>query len=166
MIIQDQWRAWSLRKERGMRPMLAQRLFAAGIVAIGAAAILIGTGIYLFGASTVAHFSAGLLGHIGGTGEAVDGFAGPDADNELRFYSVLWIAYGVIAVPAALELPRSLRLARLLLALFFAGGAGRALSISAMGAPHGLFVVLMWIELLAPPALLLLSLPINRRDAR
>ncbi len=146
--------------------MLTQRLFAAGIVAIGAAAILIGTAIFLFGASAVASFSAGLLGHIGGTGEAVAGLAGPDADNELRFYSVLWIAYGVIAVRAALELPRSLGLARLLLALFFAGGAGRALSMATVGAPHVLFVVLMWIELLAPPALLLLSLLINRRDAR
>ncbi|MEK7266186.1 MAG: DUF4345 domain-containing protein [Pseudomonadota bacterium] len=143
--------------------MIAQRLFAAGLLALGAAAVVIGTGIFLLGPAHVANLISFVLYTTGGAGDAL---GAPDTDNEIRFYSVLWIAFGVIAIRAARVLPQSLGLARLLLAIFFAGGAGRALSLSSVGAPHPLFVLLMWTELLASPALLLLSLQMKSPDAR
>ena len=143
--------------------MLAQRLLAAGMFALGASAVGIGTGIFLLGPAAVADFCSALLGFADG---ADANLVSPNADNELRFYAVLWIAYGIIAIRAARALPQSLAVARLLLALFFAGGAGRALSMTTAGAPHPLFVLLMWIELLASPALLLLSLNVKPGAAR
>ena len=143
--------------------MIAQRLLAAGIFGLGAAAVGIGTGIFLLRPAAIADFSAALLGLARGAGEAL---SPPDADNEMRFYAVFWIAFGVIAIRAARTLPASLGTARILAALFFAGGAGRAMSTASLGAPHPLFVALMWIELLAAPALLLLSWRIKPADAR
>ena len=143
--------------------MIAQRILAAGLFGLGGSAVAIGAGIFLLGPSAVANFCALILGLEGNAGGAL---AIPDADNEMRFYAVLWIAFGVIAVRAARALPGALGAARLLLALFFAGGAGRALSTATAGAPHQLFVVLMWIELLASPALLLLSLTLKPADTR
>lgn len=138
--------------------MLAQRLLAAGMFGLGASAVGIGTGIFLLGPAAVADFCAALLGFTDGADASL---ASPNADNELRFYAVLWIAFGIIAIRAARAFPQLLNVARLLLALFFAGGAGRALSMTTIGAPHPLFVLLMWIELLASPALLLLSLNVK-----
>lgn len=138
--------------------MIARRLFAAAMAGLGGSAVAIGAGIYLLGPSAVAEICVTAFGlkH-----DSFYSLATPDADSELRFYSVLWIAFGVIAVRAARTLPASLGTARLLLALFFAGGAGRALSMATTGVPHPLFIILMWIELLAPPALYLLSLRIK-----
>jgi hypothetical protein len=48
-------------------------------------------------------------------------------------------------------------LLRLMLGIFLLGGIGRVISYFAVGAPHPLFVVLMWIEVAASPALLALS---------
>lgn len=146
--------------------MSAQRIFAAALLVLGASAVAIGTGVFLAGPATVANAIAGALGAIGLSSEEITGLSSPDADNEMRFSSVLWIAYGVVAVRAARALPASLNVARLLLALFFAGGAGRALSMASVGAPHPLFVMLKWIELLAPPALLLLSSRVKPGAAR
>ncbi|MEZ5893467.1 MAG: DUF4345 domain-containing protein [Parvularculaceae bacterium] len=143
--------------------MLAQRLYAGGLIGLGAAAVGIGTGIFLAGPAAVAEFCASAIGLPPGAGDAL---AAPNADNEMRFYAVLWVAFGVIAIRAARSLPASLAASHLLLGLFFAGGAGRALSMSTMGAPHPLFIILMWIELLASPALYLLSLQIKRAGER
>ena len=43
-----------------------------------------------------------------------------------------------------------------LAAVFFVGGAGRAFSCLAVGAPHPFFLLLMTIELALPPLLVLL----------
>ncbi len=146
--------------------MMAQRILAAALLALGASAVAIGAGIFLTGPTAVANAIVGALAPLGLGGGEVAGLSAPDADNEMRFYAVLWIAYGVVAVRAARALPASLNVARVLLALFFAGGAGRALSMSSVGAPHPLFIILMWIELLAPPALLLLSCRMKPGAAR
>jgi hypothetical protein len=145
--------------------MIAQKSLAAALAALGASAVAIGTGIFLMGPAAVANAIAAALRPLGLGGE-VGGLSTPDADNEMRFYSVLWIAYGVIAIRVARSLPASLKTAQLLLALFFAGGAGRALSMASVVAPHPLFVFLMWIELLASPALLLLSWRVKLGAAR
>ncbi|MFZ5619026.1 MAG: DUF4345 domain-containing protein [Pseudomonadota bacterium] len=144
--------------------MIAHRLFAIGFFCLGGAAVAIGSAIFLLGPqAVVAEIFAPMLGL---DGDAYYLLAEPNADNELRFYSVLWIAYGVIAIRAARALPTSVGTARLLLAIFFAGGSGRALSMATMGVPDMLFIILMWIELLVSPALYLLSLPIKPADAR
>lgn len=137
--------------------MSAQRILAALLLLLGASAVAIAAGVYLAGPAQVANGAAGLLGYFGLGGGAVTGLSSADIDNEMRFYAVFWFAYGVAAISVARRLPTSIKTARLLLALFFAGGAGRALSIASVGAPHPVFIALMWIELLAPTALLLLS---------
>jgi hypothetical protein len=78
----------------------------------------------------------------------------------------MWVGYGALAIRTARRLPADLAAARILLAIVFAGGVGRALSLFAVGAPHPLFSVLMWIELFLPPALLLLSLRMPVRALR
>lgn len=89
---------------------------------------------------------------------------GADVDNEMRFYAVLWMAYGGVAVWVVRSLHERVALLRVMLCIFMLGGLGRAVSYLAVGASHLLFVVLMWIELVLPPVPLLLSLRVSTRS--
>ena len=80
----------------------------------------------------------------------------PTMDNELRFYSALWGAYGILLLATARDLDTRLWLVPWLAAVFFAGGLGRAISWAQVGAPHPLFLSLMAIELILPPIFMLL----------
>lgn len=77
----------------------------------------------------------------------------PNDDSELRFYSVFFVAYGVILVQTARDLIRHGHRLKWLLGLFFLGGLARLLSYLMVGPPHALFVLLMFIEILFPPIL-------------
>ena len=149
--------------------MIATRIFTTGLAALGVSAMAIGGGIFLFGPAAVADAFARLLAALGADSPAVSGLSNANADSELRFYSALWIAFGALAINTALRLPcdvvASRRRANVLLAVFFLGGIGRAISHMTIGAPHPLFSLLMWIELAAPTALFLLSLRLQDRPA-
>jgi hypothetical protein len=80
----------------------------------------------------------------------------PTMDNELRFYSALWGAYGIVLLATARDLNTRVWLVPWLAAVFFAGGLGRAISWAQVGAPHPLFLSLMAIELILPPIFVLL----------
>jgi len=124
---------------------------------LGLAAIGIGGMIFALGPAATADMFAAALALIAPTPAKVDGLSGPNVDSEMRFYAVLWVAYGALALWVARDLAARIIALRLMLAAFLIGGVGRAVSLVAAGPPHPLFAVLMWIELLAPPAMIALS---------
>lgn len=88
-------------------------------------------------------------------GGPVTNLGSPNAESELRFFSVFWIAYGGVLIQTAQDLTRHWRRVPLLLGLFFAGGAARLIGYFAVGQPHVLFILLMIIELTLPVILYL-----------
>ena len=70
--------------------------------------------------------------------------------SELRFYGVLWGAFGVLTLQAGLDLERHAARVPWLMLVFFGGGAARALSWIQLGPPRPFFVLLMSIELVVP----------------
>ena len=133
-------------------------LFIFGLVVLG-----IGASIVLIGPAATAAFFGGIHNSIGG-GEGLPlGFESVDVDNEFRFYSVFWLAFGVMLLRAALTFPESHRMVFILMGVFFLGGLFRVLSILQFGWPHGMFQFLMWVELGVPILLSLLVLAAIRR---
>lgn len=128
---------------------MARRLLHYGLLFIGAAAVLIGLMFVGLGVRrTAAIFNAVLSAvHDGGVMSGVDN---PNADSELRFYSVIFIGYGIVMVQTAQNLTRHLGRVPFLLMLFFGGGVARLISLLMVGTPHSLFVVLMAVELVMP----------------
>ncbi|THD82611.1 MAG: DUF4345 domain-containing protein [Phenylobacterium sp.] len=134
-----------------MRTTLRLLLAMLGVSAVG-----IALGDMLAGGAATAGFFEHLFA-------ALTGWRGPDSgpwpptmDNELRFYAAMWGGYGILLLFVAKDWRARQGLVPWLAALFFAGGLGRALSCIAIGPPHPLFIVLMWIELLLPPILVVL----------
>jgi Domain of unknown function (DUF4345) len=74
-------------------------------------------------------------------------------DSELRFYAVLWGAYGIVTIRTARGLPQGLNRVPWLALVFLLGGIGRALSLFSVGTPHPFFTTLMVIEIALPIAL-------------
>jgi hypothetical protein len=124
---------------------------------LGLAALLIGGMIFVVGPDVTGQAFATILRFAAPGTPRVTGLSGADIDSEMRFYAVLWMAYGAAALWIAQSLPARVVLLRLMLGIFWLGGLGRLISYLAVGAPHPLFSVLMWIELVLPPALLVLS---------
>ena len=89
-------------------------LFIFGLVVLG-----IGASIVLIGPAATAAFFGGIHNSIGG-GEGLPlGFESVDVDNEFRFYSVFWLAFGVMLLRAALTFPESHRLVFILMGCSF-----------------------------------------------
>jgi hypothetical protein len=82
------------------------------------------------------------------------------ADSELRFYAALFFMFGVLCLRAARNIDHHSSIVPWLAAAFFAGGFGRALSWVMMGPPHPFYLLLMAIELIVPPVLMVLWLPL------
>jgi hypothetical protein len=117
---------------------------------LGASATAIGLSNFFLGPTATANFFAIALDLAGLDAGPVRGLSNADADSEMRFYAVFWIAYGLAMLHIARGIDGSLRWVVLLLALFFLGGVGRLLSLVLVGPPHILFLILMWIELILP----------------
>ena len=143
--------------------MFQLNLLRVGLYGLGIGAIAIGLSMFLLGPDFTGRVFAEMLASVGGSDQPLTGLSGPDIDSELRFYSVFWIAYGVFVLKAPRALPEHIGRAQILLALFLLGGIGRVLSHVAIGAPHSLFTVLMWIELSLPILLIGLSVAVKRR---
>ena len=131
------------------------RILSCILQMLGAAAVLIGCGIFVFGAEPVAAVFSNALSALPGFGPMPALAAWPsDADNELRFYAVFWAAFGVMLFASGRDMNGKNRQVATLLGLFFLGGIGRIFSILQTGWPHPLFVMLMAVELALPPVLL------------
>ncbi len=134
---------------------MAGRLLALALFLLGLSAFAIGTGIFALGPERVGLFVARTLAAFS------TAFTDPpdtwtrDADNEMRFYCVFWIAYGIALLFIARDIVRFRIWVPILLGLFFLGGAGRVVSVFQLGWPHPLFSLLMAIELALPVLLLI-----------
>ncbi|MEZ5996963.1 MAG: DUF4345 family protein [Hyphomonadaceae bacterium] len=124
---------------------------------LGAAALAIGGMIFVIGPEATGQTFAAMLRLLAPETPRVSGLSGADIDSEMRFYAVLWMAYGAAALWVARGLPERMGLMRLMLGVFLLGGLGRVISYFVAGAPHPLFIALMWIEIIFPLALTALS---------
>ena len=91
--------------------------------------------------------------------------ASASVESELRFFAVFWIAYGAALIWTAPRAARETTLVRALMAVLFVGGIARAIAWAAEGRPHGLFIVLMAIELVMPPVVVLWQDRVAQRRA-
>ena len=78
----------------------------------------------------------------------------PVLDSQNRFYAVSFTIYGVLFFLAAGDLDRYRPMLKAMLWVFFAAGLARIVSISVVGMPSLLILVLTAIELILPPVLL------------
>lgn len=142
---------------------MPRTLLQGGLFFIGIAAIIIGLMFVFLGAGRTADIFGAIMPLIySGSGE-MSGVDHPNADSELRFYSVIWIGYGIVMVQTAQNLARHWVRVPFLLALFFGGGAARLISYFAAGQPHSLFILLMIIELILPLVLGLCFIAMRRK---
>ena len=77
----------------------------------------------------------------------------PTIDSQNRFYGAAFGLYGVLLILASNSLATYRSVLLWTLALFFVGGVARLVSVALVGWPPALVVVLLFLELLLPPAL-------------
>jgi hypothetical protein len=128
---------------------MARLALQALLIALGVAAIAIGSSIFFLGATFTGATNEALFNLLSGGTETSPPFT-PTVDSELRFYAPFWVLYGAGLVWVARGLAERLRWVPPLAGLFFAGGVGRLISLAAVGPPHPAFTMLMVIELVLP----------------
>jgi len=135
------------------------------IAVLGLSAVAIALSIFLLGAAQTAWAGEQVF-------DLLTGWRGPltpawpaSMDNELRFYSALWGAYGVLLLAAARDMARWDRAIPWLAGVFFAGGVGRMVSLLQVGPPHPFFLMLAGVELVLPLVLIALWLASKRAAA-
>ena len=74
----------------------------------------------------------------------------PVLDSQNRFYGVIFSIYGVLLLLCASDFQRYRPVFLCLLVVFFAGGIARLVSLSIVGIPSGLVLLLLASELLLP----------------
>jgi hypothetical protein len=126
--------------------MLAEASEGRGARALSALLLVAGAVPIVTGVFTVLTGAGGIPG---------ENETSASVESELRFFAVFWIAYGATVIWTAPRAARETTLVRALMAVLFLGGIARAIAWAAEGHPHGLFIVLMAIELLLPPAIVL-----------
>lgn len=144
------------------------RMFIArtALYCLSIAAIVIGIMIYTVGPHFTASFFSTILSYITGHIPNIDDLSNSNIGSEMRFFAVFWIAYGWVVFLANQKITKDKSMAYYVLALFFAGGVGRIISVVFDGTPDTLFVVLMWVELVSPPIVACLLLTSNKKKER
>ncbi|WP_327142790.1 DUF4345 domain-containing protein [Nocardia sp. NBC_01327] len=112
-----------------MRRILQVWLVAFGVVCVGIAVAHL-----LFGTSTI----------IGG------GTVNATIDSDMRFYAILFLAYGLALLWCARDVETKGLPINLLGLIFFAGGLARALAWVATGEPNWFYVLMTPVELVIP----------------
>jgi Domain of unknown function (DUF4345) len=92
----------------------------------------------------LAHLLFGSASIIGG------GTVSATIDSDLRFYALVFAAYGLAFVWCAADITRRGRAANALGAIFFAGGLARLLAWAVTGQPNWFYVAMIPVELLIP----------------
>jgi len=136
------------------------------LLCLSFAAIIIGVMIYIGGPHFTASFFSSILSYVTGYIPDIDDLSNANIGSEMRFYAVFWIAYGWVVFLASQKVTRDKTMAYYVLALFFAGGAGRLISVVLDGKPDTLFVVLMWAELISPPIVASLLFASNKKKEK
>lgn len=91
-----------------------------------------------------------------GGASAISGATGgaeATVDNELRFFSVFWIAYGVFSFWVARDIHTQYKFIPAIALAFFIGGLGRLLSMLSVGAPDDILIPAMILEFVIPIAI-------------
>ncbi|WOC10983.1 DUF4345 domain-containing protein [Gordonia sp. MP11Mi] len=110
------------------------RVFRAWLVVFGVVVIGIAVAHFLFGQAT----------YIGG------GDVNATMDSDLRFFNVLFAAYGATFLWASRDVIGRARQINLLGLLFFVGAFGRLLAWIASGTPTPFYVAMFVVELVVP----------------
>lgn len=114
---------------------------------------------YLLFAITLVALATGLNVMIGGA-SAVPGVEGEtpvSVDNELRFFAIFWIAYGLFCAWVASNLSVRQHFVDAIALVFFLGGVARVLSYLNLGAPSGVLVGATALELVLPIVMVILK---------
>jgi hypothetical protein len=121
-------------------------------IAFGLICAGIGLAHLLFGTATI----------IGG------GSVNATIDSDMRFFALLFAAYGLTFVWCAADLTTRGRVANVLGVVFFAGGLARLLAWAVTGQPNWFYVLMIPVELVIPLVnyLLIRQLSHPRREAR
>ena len=107
---------------------------------------------YILYAISLVALITGLNVLIGGAA-AIPGSSGAveaTVDNELRFFSVFWIAYGAFCFWVARNIKEQRFFIPLIAAVFFLSGLGRLISILLIGPPSSILIPPMILELVLP----------------
>ena len=129
---------------------MEKRILQSLMITLGVAAIIIGSTIFVLGGGTTGHLTEVGFNSLIGVNHQLTGPYSPTVESEMRFYAPFWIAYGGLLIYVARDLSSRGSWMPLLCGVFFAGGAGRAISFFTPGPPHPAFTVLMVIELVLP----------------
>lgn len=120
------------------------------LYAISAVALITGINVLIGGAAAV----PGSLGPVEAT-----------VDNELRFFSVYWVAFGVFCFWVA----RNIRTQRIFIPFialfFFLGGVGRLISTLVVGNPANVLIPAMVLEFVLPVIIYLFYVKLNNKLA-
>ncbi|MEU6560624.1 DUF4345 domain-containing protein [Nocardia nova] len=127
-----------------MRRVLQIWLLVFGVVCVGIA---------------VAHLFFGTASIIGG------GPVNATIDSDMRFYAVLFGAYGLAVMWCARDVERKATAINLLGVIFFVGGLARLLAWAATGQPNWFYVLMTPVELVIPIVNYLLVRAVCRDDA-
>jgi len=96
----------------------------------------------------------GLMAVTGGPAGMLDGQSTtPTVDNEVRFLGVYWLAFGVFVLWLVPRVDRLSGAFHAMLAVTFASGCARLLSVLLHGRPHPVIAAAMVVELVLPPVL-------------
>src|ERR1700712_1396973 len=92
----------------------------------------------------LSHLAFGSASIIGG------GAVNATIDSDMRFYALLFAAFGAAFVWCAADVTERGRVANLLGAIFFAGGIARLIAWVATGQPNWFYVLMIPVELIIP----------------
>jgi uncharacterized protein DUF4345 len=92
----------------------------------------------------LAHLAFGTATVIGG------GPVNATIDSDMRFYALLFVAYGLTFVWCAADITQRRQVVNVLGAVFFAGGLARQLSWAVTGEPNWFYVGMIPVELVIP----------------
>ena len=105
------------------------------LYAIALVALVTGANVMIGGAAAV----PGALGGVEAT-----------VDNELRFFSVFWLAYGGFCFWVARNLAEQSKFVPFIAGVFFLGGMARLVSTLVIGPPASILIPAMVLEFVLP----------------
>lgn len=121
---------------------------------------------YLLYAISAVALITGINVLVGGAA-AVPGSMGPveaTVDNELRFFSVYWVAFGVFCFWVARNISAQFTFIPFIAIFFFLGGVGRLVSTLAIGTPAMVLVPAMVLEFVLPVIIYLLYVKLDKKN--
>lgn len=103
---------------------------------------------------------------IGGASAIPGATGGAEAtiDNELRFFSVFWIAFGGFCIWVAKNLQAQYFFVPFIALVFFLGGVGRLISTLLIGPPASILLPAMVLEFVIPIAIFVIYRNLNIKN--